>query len=72
MAEQFVFVTAEPGLPFSKVAEVIDIATVHEHHVALLPPISAPYQFGDACPEMAFKEWQVEPLRSDRNSPIWH
>jgi len=37
-AEQVVFISADPQLPFQDVAQIIDIATKHVDNVALLSP----------------------------------
>jgi hypothetical protein len=70
-AEKMVYVTAEADLPFGEVAGLIDIATAHAEHVALLPPLNLlrgqPY-----VPMMVFKNWEVYPFRGkDGALPAW-
>jgi biopolymer transport protein ExbD len=74
-AVRLAYVTAEPAVPFGEVAGVIDIATKHLDHVALLPrsrvPDRKPYPGeSDVCVEMSFTEHDAD--TSDRDLSVWH
>jgi biopolymer transport protein ExbD len=74
-AVRLAYVTAEPGLSFAEVVKVIEVATKHLDHVALLPHTSVverrPYPGEtDTCLDMtvSHREWGS----SDATLPIWH
>lgn len=70
-AERFVFVTAEPDVPFSRVADVIDIASVYVDHIALLP---SPLQPGtEVCPAIVLRTWEEDQFRrANPELPVQH
>jgi biopolymer transport protein ExbD len=74
-AVRLAYVTAEPNVPFGKVAAVIDIATMHLDHIALLPRSKVisrkPYPGeSDTCVEMTFTERDAK--TSDQVLSVWH
>jgi biopolymer transport protein ExbD len=73
-AVRLAYVTAESNVAFGEVASVIDTATNHVDHIALLPrsqmPDRKPYPGErDVCVEMTFSE--RESNTSDRQLPVW-
>ena len=70
-ALKLVFVTAKPDRPMEEVIQLIDIASYHADHVALLPPrILLRQSEPPMCPEVVFKNWQ-DAFRSDADLPNW-
>jgi biopolymer transport protein ExbD len=74
-AMRFAYVTAESDVPFGEVVEVIDVATKHLDHVALLPRsqvLDRQPQPGeiDVCMDMSVG--QREAKTSDRHLSLWH
>jgi biopolymer transport protein ExbD len=69
------YVAADLDVPFSKVVAVLDIASQHLDHIALLPasPVLArePHQGEtETCVDMTFTERDAR--KSDRQSSVWH
>ena len=70
-----VYVIAEPGVSFGEVAGVLDIASQHVDHVALVPNSRVPERIahageGDTCMDMRIDPHQLE--MSDRTLSTWH
>ena len=73
-AVHLAYVTAESDVAFGEVASVIDTATNHVDHIALLPRSQMldrkPYPGErDVCVEMTFSERDSN--TSDRQLPVW-
>jgi biopolymer transport protein ExbD len=73
-AERFVFVTAEPDVPFSRVAEVIDVASVYVNNIAFWPTDHGLFEPGtEMCPEIVLQKWQLEQFRGAKPGlPVLH
>jgi len=72
-AEKLVFVTADRDRPLEEVVQLIDIASYHAEHIALLPPLNVLRQpEHPICPKVIFKNWQVDAYRNDTDLPNWH
>src|SRR5580692_1624900 len=60
-AERFVFVTAEPDVPFGQIADLIDVASVYVDHIGLWPQAQARLQPGtEMCPEIVLQKCHVD------------
>lgn len=74
-AIRLAYIAAESDVAFGEIARVIDIATNHVDHIALLPRSQTldrkPYPGErDVCVEMTFSE--RESNTSDRRLSVWH
>jgi biopolymer transport protein ExbD len=74
-AEHAAYVTADPEVAFAQVVDVLDIASQHLDHVALLPRSLVldrkPYPGEtDICVDMTFTDREAN--TSDRQLSVWH